>query len=676
VTAPPRARRVLRGAEVALASAAGVASFALVAVALAVFDSGLFAAVFGAACVAAVIAIARRWGVAYAVPAAMAALLAYDWYQFPPTHPEAFPSSGNLANLVVYLGVSVLVGELAASAARRAEVSERRAARLAEEQAALRHVATLVARGVPASEVFAAVAEEVGRLLAVDATHLGRLEPDGASVTVGAWSRTGDHVPVGMLMSMDGQSVSSLVAESGRPARMDSYDDAVGPIADQIRALGIRASVGCPISVDGRLWGLVVVSTKADAPLPADTESRVSAFSELVATALSNAEARVEVSRLADEQAALRHVATVVARESPPDEVFAAVADEVARLVGVDDVLIQRFEADGTLTILADRGDHPDLAGLPLGGHNVISEVHRTGRPARVDDYAEATGAAGAAARELGFRSAVGSPVLVDGRLWGAVVAATRRAEPLPPGTELRIGEFTELVATAISNIEARSELAESRARIVAAADQERRRVVRDLHDGAQQRLVHTVITLKLARHALERDDDAALDHVTAALDNAQETTVELRELAHGILPSALTRGGLYAGVEALVSRMPVPVENDVCVGRLPATVEATAYFVVAEALTNVAKHARAGRAVVGAHVEEETLLLHVRDDGVGGARLDGSGLVGLRDRLAVLDGRLRVESPADGGTLIDAAIPLGGFEPVDGRSSAGASSA
>ena len=295
MTAAPRARRVLRGAEVALALAAGVAAFALVAVALAVFDSGLFAAVFGAACVATVIAIARRWGVAYAVPSALAALLAYDWYQFPPTHPEEFPSSGNLANLVVYLGVSVLVGELAASAARRA-------ARLADEQAALRHVATLVARGVSASEVFAAVAEEVGRILGVDATHLGRLEPDGTSVTVGAWSRTGDHVPLGMRLGLDGQSVSSLVAQTGRPARVDSYDDLVGPIADRSRALGIRASVGCPITVDGRPWGVVVASSKADAPLPADTEARISAFTELVATALSNAEAREEVRRLVEEQ--------------------------------------------------------------------------------------------------------------------------------------------------------------------------------------------------------------------------------------------------------------------------------------------------------------------------------------------------------------------------------------
>ncbi len=647
-----------------LAFAAGVASFALVAVALAVFESGLFAAFFGAACVAAVIAIARRWGVAYAVPAAMAALLGYDWYQFPPTHPEEFPSSGNLANLAVYLGVAVLVGELAASAARRAEASGREAARLADEQAALRRVATLVARGVPASEVFEAVAHEVGELVGADTSHLGRLEPDGTSVAIGAWSRTGDHIPLGMRLSTDGQSVSSLVAQTGRPARMDGYDDAVGPIADVIRGLGIRASVGCPIEVDGRLWGLVTASSRAEGPMPPDTESRLTAFSELVATALSNAEARAEVRRLANEQAALRRVATLVARESPPAEVFAAVAEEVARLLGVDDVLIERYEPDGTVTLVAVLTGPgfapPALTGLPVEGSNVSAEVHRTGRPARVDDYATATGAAAAAARDVGIRSAVGCPIVVDGGLWGVTIVATRGAEPLPPGIELRIGEFTELVATSISNLEARSELAGSRARIVAAADQERRRVVRDLHDGAQQRIVHTVITLKMARQALERGDDAALGHVTAALESASNTNAELRELAHGILPSALTHGGLHAGVESLASRMPVPVDNDVVVGRLPAAVEATAYFVVAEALTNVAKHAQAARAAVEAHVEEDTLVLHVRDDGVGGARLDGSGIVGLRDRLAVLDGRLRVESPADGGTLVDAAIPLG----------------
>jgi PAS domain S-box-containing protein len=210
-----------------------------------------------------------------------------------------------------------------------------------------------------------------------------------------------------------------------------------------------------------------------------------------------------------------------------------------------------------------------------------------------------------------------------------------------------------------------RAEFAASRARIVAATDEERRRVVRDLHDGAQQRLVHTVITLKLALQALQNEQDAAPALVTEALDHAERATAELRELAHGILPEALTRGGLRTGVEALASRTPVPVENSVSVGRLPAAVEATAYFVVAEALTNIAKHARAKHAEVTARIEDDTLAVHVRDDGIGGARPNGSGLLGLADRLAALDGQLHVESPTDGGTLIAAAIPIGSSAPA-----------
>jgi signal transduction histidine kinase len=246
--------------------------------------------------------------------------------------------------------------------------------------------------------------------------------------------------------------------------------------------------------------------------------------------------------------------------------------------------------------------------------------------------------------------------------VWGALAVHTTQATPFPADTELRLENFTELVATAISNMQARADLAASRARIVAAADAERRRVVRDLHDGAQQRLVHTIITLKGAQRAMENGPEQAVALVAEALEHAERATLEVRELAHGILPAVLTHRGLDAGVDALASRMPVPVAIDVSVDRLPAPVEATAYFFVAEALTNVAKHARAGRAEVTARVEDATLVVLVRDDGVGGARPDGSGLLGMADRLAVLDGRLRVESPAEGGTLLAAAIPLTGY--------------
>jgi signal transduction histidine kinase len=194
----------------------------------------------------------------------------------------------------------------------------------------------------------------------------------------------------------------------------------------------------------------------------------------------------------------------------------------------------------------------------------------------------------------------------------------------------------------------------------VAATDNERRRVVRDLHDGAQQRLVHTVITLGLAQRALQNGDEDVAALLTEALDHAKQATNELRELAHGILPAALTQGGLRRGVDALASRMPVPIEMDVTASRLPAAVEATAYFVIAEALTNVSKHSGARHAAVSAQLDGHRLQVAVRDDGVGGAHASGSGLLGLSDRLAVLDGSLRVESPADGGTVIAASIPVG----------------
>jgi signal transduction histidine kinase len=325
--------------------------------------------------------------------------------------------------------------------------------------------------------------------------------------------------------------------------------------------------------------------------------------------------------RLAEEQAALRRVATLVAREASPTEVFTAVAEEMGMLLGVENAWMHRFEPDGAAAVVGSWGRHE---AVPAG-----------------DD------------------SEVATPIVVDGHVWGEMIAASRRDARLPADTQARMGEFTELVATAISNVQARSDLAASRARLVAAADDERRRVVRDLHDGAQQRLIHTVVTLKLAARALENEHEAAPELVAEALDNAQRATVELRELAHGILPAVLTRGGLRAAVDALASRMSVPVEVSVTVGRLPPTVEATAYFVVAEALTNVVKHSGATRAAVTAHVDGNTLNLDVRDDGVGGARPDGSGLLGLVDRLAVLNGRLRVDSPLSGGTVITAAVPV-----------------
>jgi signal transduction histidine kinase len=533
---------------------------------------------------------------------------------------------------------------------------------LAAEQAALRRVATVVAGGAAPEDVFAAITEEVGRLLPVDFADMSRCEPDGTVTFVAAWGSTAAVFPVGSRWIPEGKNLCSLVAGTGRPARIESYADASGPIDVAIRDGGIRSAVGTPIIVDGHLWGVMAAGSGREEPMAADTEARLTQFTELLATAVANAESRAGMARLAAEQAALRRVATLVAGGTRPEEVFAAVANEVAQLLPVDLANVSRYESDGSVALVASAGAGFHVGRRwPLGDTNLSTLVFETGRSARIDNYADATGEVADDIREQGIRSAVGTPIVVEGRVWGLIAAGSSEERPMPRATEARLASFTELVATAISNTEARAEVSASRARLVAATDDERRRVVRDLHDGAQQRLVHTIVTLKMAADALQNDEDGAPALVSEALDNAEQANVELRDLAHGILPTALSRGGLRAGVDALASRTPVPVERDVFVGRLPTAVEATAYFVVAEALTNVAKHARAEHAEVTARIEDGMLAVEVRDDGVGGARPGGNGLIGLADRLAALDGELRVESAGDGGTLVAAAIPLAG---------------
>jgi GAF domain-containing protein/ketosteroid isomerase-like protein len=580
----------------------------------------------------------RVWGAAFAASAREA--------------PFPEDTTGRLA------GFTELVATAIANTEARAQVE-----RLAEEQAALRRVATLVARGAAPNEVFAAVTEEIARVLPADSAGMSRFDADGAATFVASWGRLVDYFPVGSRLSLRGQNIGALVFETGRSARIDSYADASGPLSTFASERGVRSSVGTPIVVEGRLWGVMGAGSSGEQPLPEGTEARLASFTELLATAIANAESRAGLARLAEEQAALRRVATLVARGAPPEEVFAAVTEEVGRQLPVDIANLGRYEPDGAVTNLAawSRTGNPfppvGTRWTP-GGESVSTIVFDTRRPARVDGYADASGELGVA---VGVRSSAATPIIVEGRLWGVMSAGSNEEQPLPADTEARLASFTELVATAISNTEARSEVAASRARLVVSTDNERRRVVRDLHDGAQQRLVHTIITLKLACRALEHEQQDSSALVSQALDHAERANDELRELAHGILPGVLTHGGLRGAVAALASRTPVPVEVDVSVGRLPTAVEATAYFVVAEALTNVAKHARAGHAVVTARIEDGTLAVQVRDDGVGGARPDGSGLLGLADRVAALDGRLRIESPAAGGTLVATAIPVRG---------------
>jgi PAS domain S-box-containing protein len=370
---------------------------------------------------------------------------------------------------------------------------------------------------------------------------------------------------------------------------------------------------------------------------------------------------------LAEEQAALRRVATAVASEADTARVFALVTEEVGRLLGAQTSNMVRFETDGT-AVVAGAWSTGDVSAVPVGmpvaldGPTVAARILRTGRPERIDSYEGVPGSTAAMLRELGFRSAVGAPINLAGRLWGAVMVSTVEEKPFPPGAEQRIADFAELVALALANAEAREDLAASRARIVEAGDAERRRLERNLHDGAQQRLVSLSLTLRLAEARLAEGDPAAPELVRRAGAELDEALTELRELARGIHPSILTDSGLGPALELLAARASLPVELCATLeDRLPGPVEAAAYYLVAEALTNASKHARANRVRVDVVRDDGSVLVEVADDGVGGADTRaGTGLRGLGDRVEALGGRLEVESPAGAGTTLRARIPCG----------------
>jgi GAF domain-containing protein len=534
---------------------------------------------------------------------------------------------------------------------------------LADEQAALRRVATLVAREAPQADIFGAIAQEIAKVLGTDEVRLLRYEVEQSAVVVGRWG-THHAFPVGSPVNLEGDTAAARVRLTGHTVRIDDYETPIGPLADTVRSTGVRCVVAAPVRVEGRVWGAIMTGSTGAEPLPAESEARLGQFTELMASAIANAEARAKAERLAHEQAALRRVATLVARAPSPVEIFGAVTEEAARVVGTEAVGMLRFDPDGAATLVAQSDtpwDPPPLGSrYPLDGDSALAVVRRTGCAAREEYKATETGSVAAAARSLGIRFSVATPIVVEGRLWGTMVAVTSQSEPPPPDTESRLSEFTDLVATAIANAEARTELAASRTRLLTAADDARRHVVRDLHDGAQQRLVHSIINLKLAKRALaEKEDEESESRVNEALAHAEQSNTELRELAHGILPSVLTRGGLHAGVDTVVARLDLPVHVDVTGERFPAEIEASAYFIVAEALTNVVKHAQAEHAEVRAFVENGMFHVEVRDHGLGGADPGGQGLVGLADRATALGGELRIESPPSGGTVVAAILPL-----------------
>jgi signal transduction histidine kinase len=376
---------------------------------------------------------------------------------------------------------------------------------------------------------------------------------------------------------------------------------------------------------------------------------------------------RDELAVVAELQASLRRIATLVARGVPPSEVFSAVVGEVSRCLGVHHSVLFRYEPDGTAYLVAARDDDPGMKNMPVGerfsldGESVTAMIFRTSRAARMISYENASGSVAARMRDLGLRTAVGAPIVVDGRLWGAATVGWSRPEPLPPDTEARVGDFADLVATAIANTEAHAQLTASRARIVAAADDARRRIERDLHDGAQQRLVSLGLQLRAAEASVLPQQQALLEQISDVVSGLAGVSKDLQEISRGIHPAILSKGGLGPALKALARRSAVPVQLDLAVDPgLPESAEVAAYYVVAEALTNTAKHARASVVNVRVEAEDANLHLCIRDDGIGGAdSRKGSGLIGLIDRVEALGGRMDVSSPRGSGTSLLVKIPI-----------------
>jgi PAS domain S-box-containing protein len=552
-----------------------------------------------------------------------------------------------------------LMGTAIADAAARAEIK-----RLAEEQAALRRMTTLVAEAVPPDEIFSAVSEEVGQLFGSDVGSVVRFEDDGGEIVfVGVSKRVEDVIPRGTRWTHDESLATTRVFRTGRSARVDpkNWDASEGPVAAVGRRLGVVSTVGSPIIVEGRMWGAATVSGREE--LPPDAEERLERFAEIIATAIANADSRAARMRFAEQQEALRRIATLVAQGGRSDDILAAVTAEVSRVIGVPAVSVVRYEADGTATELASFSPQGPL--FPVGrrwsleGTNILGIVHASGEPARIDDYSNLRGEVAALVRESGLRSTVGTPIVVADRVWGAMVVSG--TERLPDDTESRLAGFTGLLGTSIANAQSGSELTASRRRIVAAADDTRRRIERDLHDGTQQRLVALGLAVRAAEASLPSERDDVREELSKIAMGLADAVEDLQELSRGIHPAILSQGGLGPAIHTLALRSPVPVELDVSTEkRLPEPIEVAAYFVASEALANVSKHADASRVEISLARRNGALVLSVRDDGRGGADFGkGSGLVGLQDRVEALGGTIRIDSPRGGGTSLVVSLPV-----------------
>jgi signal transduction histidine kinase len=452
----------------------------------------------------------------------------------------------------------------------------------------------------------------------------------------------------------------------------DSSADAAARRAAAAATVGVAGSIFLIVVFAGYLTRVIVgplrrAARMADQLAGGDLRTRMPEHDvgEIGALERSFNAMAGSLEAVVEQQAALRRVATLVAQAEPPARIFEAVTAEVGLLSGADLARMERFETDGTVTGVAvwSSGESELAFGtrFALEGVSIAALVRETGRPARVDSFADSLGAIAGEARALGIRSSVGCPIVVAGRIWGVIAASTRNETPFPVDTESQIDGFTELVATAIANAESRAEVAASRARIVAAADDTRRRIERDLHDGTQQRLVSLGLELRLAQSSVAPELTELRAEVGRVADELDGAVDDLREISRGIHPAILSEGGLGPALRTLARRSAVPVELEAeAKSRYPAHVEVAAYYVISEALTNTAKHARASLVRVVVEERDGTMQLSIGDDGIGGAEpTEGSGLIGLRDRVEALGGAIHVTSPRGEGTLIVVELPV-----------------
>ncbi|MET7395011.1 DUF4118 domain-containing protein [Dactylosporangium sp. NPDC005572] len=558
-----------------------------------------------------VLVVSGLWGVELGVATSVASAVAFAFFHVPPFEALKFDSQQDLQSLVMFVFAALLTSFLAKLA--RSSVAE--AAQRREEVGLAAELSQHLLRASDVPSVLGPVSQRIADVLGLRFT----------TVELGATAEDEQRIAL--------------------------------PLQDRTTQLGtLLVPTDLPEQTLQRLRQRVVPSL----------ESLLCAACERDAINRSLRASREEATVLMEEQAALRRVATLVARGAPPIEVFDAVTAELERICGPQNTGLIRYEPNGKATLVSGRNE-PGVAKMPAGtyisleGDSLSGVIKRTGRPARMT-YDNAAGPTAAVLRDLGMRSGVGVPVVVEGRLWGAAVLSTTSPTPIPASAQTRLVDLTDLLATAIANAHSRAQLNASRTRIVTAADNTRRQLERDLHDGAQQHLISLGLQLRCVEASMPPELDSLREDVSLAANGLIGVCEELREISRGIHPAILSKGGLGPALKTLARRSAVPAELTLAIDRrLPEQVEVTAYYIVSEALTNVAKHARATVVRVDVEAGDATLELSVHDDGIGGADTGkGSGLIGLQDRTEAHGGQLEIISPAGGGTHLQVKIPIG----------------